>query len=46
MLIYLYFYTEVYLYEILGIAALKPLFTLLIRDMKHTWNSHINMLIS
>lgn len=41
--LYLYFHTDFYLYEILFIAAIKPLFAPPIRDKKHTWNSHINM---
>ena len=32
--------------EYMCIIAVKPLYTLLFRDMKHTWYSHINMLFS
>lgn len=41
-------HTDVYLYKIheLCIAALKPLFALLVRDMKDTWNSYIKMVFS
>lgn len=43
-MLYLCFHTDVYWYETLCVAAIKPLYTLLVRDSKHTWNSHINML--
>lgn len=42
--LYLYFYTDVYFYELLCIAAMKPLYVLLVRDIKHTRNSLINKL--
>lgn len=39
--------TDVYLFEVLCISVIKPLFALLVRrDMKHTLKSHINMLFS